>query len=325
MLRRLCGAGCAMAICSGLASPAHADPFLVRNEHVLVQLFGLPAPLPARLPAPGTGDLAGVVNWVNFAVDEFSDIDSFTLDGEVLETRLVFDHALMDRFAIHAELAYRTLSGGTLDGFINDWHDFWNMPVGSRNRLPKDDLHIRYTRGDVTLLDVTADTSGMSDLPVSIGWQWLAAEQGALSAWLTVKAPTGSASDLTGSGAMDVAVSLAGERRLSDRWQVFGQTSVAWLGGGDVLPDWQESVAWAAMAGVTWNAWHRLDLTVQLDANSRVFGTGEPHFDGEAVLMTFGGDYRTQGGWQFDFGITEDVQPENSPDVVFNFAVHHAF
>jgi hypothetical protein len=315
-----------MAICGCLvAGPAHADPFLVRNEHPMVQLFGLPAPLPARLPAPGAGNLAGVVNWVNFAVDEFSNHDSFTLDGEVLEGRLVFDHALVDRFAVHAELAYRRLNGGTLDGFINDWHDFWNMPVGSRNRLPMDDLHIRYTRNDVTMLDVTADTTGVSDLPVSVGWQWLAAEKGALSAWLTVKAPTGSASDLTGSGATDVAVSLAGERSLSDRWQIFGQASVAWLGNGNVLPTYQENAAWAAMGGVTWNAWHRLDLTVQVDANSRVFGTGQPHFDGGAVLMTFGGDYRTQGGWQFDFGITEDVQTENSPDVVFNFAVRHAF
>ena len=40
---------------AGLIVPAaHAEPFLTRNQNPLLALYGLPAPLPARLP-PSAG------------------------------------------------------------------------------------------------------------------------------------------------------------------------------------------------------------------------------------------------------------------------------
>jgi len=316
-----CAAGLA---CTG-SPPALADPFLTRNQHPFVQLFGLPAPLPARLPQPGTGNAILMFNWSNTAVEERRGSDSFTLDEEVVETRLVVDHAIGTRFAVHAELAYRDLSGGSLDGFIDGWHDFWGLPGGSRNRLRRDALLIRYQRGSTTEFRIDQDTTGFADIPVSAGWQWLATDTGALAAWVTIKAPTGSAKDLTGSGAADAALSFAGQRNLSEHWQVFGQADVTWLGQGDSMPGLQQDYAWSLLGGATWNPWRRLDLTVQLAANSKVFDTGLAGFDGDAVVFTFGGDYRTAGGWRFDLGISEDIEVERSPDVVFNLAFRRAF
>jgi hypothetical protein len=146
-----------------------------------------------------------------------------------------------------------------------------------------------------------------------------------VATWLTVKAPVGDADDLSGSGAVDVALSLAAEAALAERWQVFGQMDIAWLGEGDVLTELQEDFAWSALAGVTWNAWRGLDLTVQFNANSSIFDVPDLDLAGDAVLVTFGGSYRTAGGWQFDFGVSEDIEVDASPDVAFNFALRHDF
>lgn len=315
----------APALVALLATTADADPFLTRNQNPLLALYGLPSPLPARLPPPGGGRFAAVVNWGNTEKNEFSADDDYTLDAETLELRVHFDHALGRRLALHVELPWRRVSGGSLDGFIDDWHGVFGLPGGSRRRLPEDQLLIQFERGGTTLLRIDESTSGIGDIPVALGYQLRATERSAVSAWFTVKAPTGGADDLTGSGAVDVAATLAGQSQLHERWQLFGQASVAWLGEGDLLPELQESYAWTLMGGLSWNAWQALDLTAQVEANSRLYDGIDSELDGDALVLTLGGSWRTAGGWRCDVGVSEDLQAGASPDIVFVFAVARSF
>ena len=310
--------------CLLAAATGHAEPLLTRNQHPLAALYGLPMPLAARLPAPGTGRAGATINWSNFATTDSTDRRSYTLDGEVFEARVRVDRALGERFAVHGELAWRDLSGGSLDSLVENWHELFGLPGGSRNRLPQDALLIEYRSGETTLLLVNDDSSGLADLPLAVGYQVASSERGALAGWLTVKVPTGKAEDLTGSGALDVALSLAGERQVSERWHLHGQANVVWLGEGDLLPGLQQDFAGSLLAAVTWNAWRQLDLIAQLEANTAVLDTGTD-LDGDAVVLTLGGTYRTAGGWRFDVGFSEDVQVAASPDIVFVLGVRHAF
>ena len=69
----------------------------------------------------------------------------------------------------------------------------------------------------------------------------------------------------------------------------------------------------------------RPDLTVQIEGNSRVFDAVGTNLSGDAVLLTFGGSYRTQRGWQFDLGVSEDIERDASPDIAFNFGLRRGF
>jgi hypothetical protein len=310
--------------CLALVAPAHADPIRTRNQHPLVALYGLPLPLAARLPGAGSGNLGATLNWSNIATTDTTDRSSYTLDGEVFEVRVQAEHAVGERYAVQGQLAWRQLSGGSLDSLVESWHDLFGLPNGSRDRLPEDALRIEYRSGESTLLLVEDDSSGLADLPLAFGYQLTVSDQGAVATWLTIKVPTGKAADLTGSGAVDVALSLAGERQLSERWQLFGQANVAWLGEGDVLADLQHDFAGSLLAGATWNAWQRLELTAQLEANTAVLDTGTD-LDGDAVVLTIGGRYRTDSGWACDFGFSEDLQIDASPDIVFVLGVQRTF
>ena len=314
--------GASALTCLAQASPAHADPILTRNQHPLVALYGLPLPLAARLP--GAGSVGATVNWSNIATTDTTDQRSYTLDGEVFEVRVQAEHAVGEHFAVQGQLAWRQLSGGSLDSLVEGWHDLFSLPNGSRDRLPRDALLIEYRTGASTLLRVDDESSGLADLPLAFGYQLTVSEQGAVATWLTIKVPAGKAADLTGSGAVDVALSLAGERQLSERWQVFGQANVAWLGAGDVLADQQQDFAGSLLAGATWNAWQRLELTAQLEANTAVLDTGTD-LDGDAVVLSLGGRYRTDSGWACGFGFSEGLEIGASPDVVFVFGVRRAF
>lgn len=309
------------AVIALLATSAHAEPFLTRNQNPLLALYGLPSPMPARLPPAGGGRVAGVINWGNTEKEDFSADGNYTLDAETFELRLHFDHALSKRFALHAELPWRKVSEGSLDGFIDDWHGVFGLPGGSRRRLPEDQLLIEFVRDGTTLLGIDESTSGIGDIPLALGYQIYGTDSSAVSTWLTLKAPTGSADDLTGSGAVDVAATMAGQTQLNEHWQLFGQVSVAWLGEGDLLPELQESFAWTLMGGLTWNAWRAFDLTAQVEANSRLYDGLDSELDGDAIVLTLGGSWRTEGGWRYDVGVSEDLQAGASPDIVFIFAV----
>lgn len=320
-----CGTLALLAVGLMPVPASYADALLTRNQAPLLASFGFPSVLPARLPGKGETGFAATLNWANAAAVETEDRYAFTVDGELRELRIRFEHSFGPHFAVMAELPWREVSGGSLDTVVEDWHQLLGLPNGSRVRLPRNELLIEYRQDDVLLLQLDREASGIADMPVAIGYQLPTSDRRALAAWLSVKLPTGEANGFTGSGATDFAVSLAGESRLADRWQLFGQVDAVWLGRGEVLPARQEQFAWSALAGLSWNAWRALDLTVQLHANSRVFDVVATDFAGDAVVLGFGGSYRSSGGWRFDVGVSEDLDVKASPDASFNFAVRRAF
>jgi hypothetical protein len=316
----------AVAVLCGLwACGSGAAPLLTRNQNPLVLPYGLPLPLPARLPAAGDGRASLGINWSNAANLETSGKREFTLDAETVDVRLRLEHAFGERWGALIELPWRSLSGGTLDGFIENWHDFFGLPEGPRRRMPKDRLLIDYQESGETLLHVEDSASGIADIPLGVGYQVTSSADRALAAWLTIDVPVGDSDDLLGSGALDAALSMAGEMQLSERWQLFGQVDAVWLGDGDILPEYQQSFVLAGLAGVSWNAWRALDLTVQFYANSQVFDVPVTGLSGDAVVLSYGGTWRTSGGWRFDFGMNEDIDVDASPDATFYFLAQKAF
>ena len=302
-----------------------AEPLVTMNQNPMVLPYGLPLPLPARIASDGAGRYGLVVNWSNTATEESSGRWEATIDAETFDLRLRGEHAFGERWSVMAELPWRSIGGGSLDGAIESWHDFWGLPEGDRKNMPQDRYLIEAQVDGQTVLLYDDDASGIADIPLRVGYQLLADEKSAVSAWLSVDLPTGDADDLLGSGATDVVASVAAQSQVAEHWQVFGQFDVAWLGDGDIVPQYQESWVVAGLAGVTWNAWRALDLTVQLYANSQVFDIPVTGLSGDAVVLGFGGTWRTEHGWRFDIGMNEDVQVEASPDATFYALVQKSF
>ena len=302
-----------------------AEPLVTMNQNPLVLPYGLPLPLPARLASDGAGRYGLVLNWSNTATVESSGRWEATVDAETVDLRLRGEVAFGERWSVMAELPWRSIGGGSLDGAIESWHDFWGLPEGDRKNMPEDRYLIEAQVDGQPVLLYDDDASGIADIPLRLGYQLLADERSAVSAWLSVDLPTGDADDLLGSGATDVVASVAAQSQVAEHWQVFGQFDVAWLGDGDIMPQYQQSWVVAGLAGVTWNAWRALDLTVQLYANSQVFDVPVTGLSGDAVVLGFGGTWRTGHGWRFDIGMNEDVQVDASPDATFYALVQKSF
>ena len=173
-------AGCAVA--GLLPAISSAEPLLTRNQNPLTLPYGLPMPLPARLPPPGSGRFTLDVNWANSANIESSEDYDFTMDAESQEVRLRLEYAVASKWAAMTELPWRNLSGGSLDGLIDNWHDLFGLPQGPRKNMPDDRLLIDYQQRGKALLHVDDGGSGIADIPLGVGYQAYASNESALGA-----------------------------------------------------------------------------------------------------------------------------------------------
>jgi hypothetical protein len=283
--------------------------------------YGLSMPMPARIDAKNRWSFGADFNWGNSAFAQASGSESLLVDAETRELNLSVGHGLGERFALRLQLPYRYTGGGSLDDFIDHWHDFFNLPQGARPSLPIDAIHIAYRRNGETPIDIRSAASGIGDVRAAAGYQWLDATNTSIAAWLDLKLPTGDADKLTGSGATDVSLLVAGEHRFSQRWSVFGQLGMSYLGSGDLLPDQQRHFVGSGLLGVDVRVWRGLGFKLQLDGHSGAFSNTSLDYLGEATILTLGGDYRFASDWLLDFGVSEDVAVGTAPDVVFVFGV----
>lgn len=299
---------------------AAAEPFPARDLNPLLAGFGLPSALPARW----SGDswtLAADLSWASTSLVQRSGDEQLIVDAETREARVTIGRSWSNGFAAQLELPYRYTGGGVLDDAIDSWHDFFGLPEGERTSMPTDRIRIAYARAGAVLLDVDSSASGLGDLSLDFGRTLRSAASGAAALWLSVKLPSGDAARYTGSAAADVSLAIAGDHRVSDDWSVFGQAAITWLGDGARLPAQQSDLVWSGSAGVSWRAWRGLQLKAQVDAHTAVFDDSDLDFLGDALVLTFGGDYRFASGWRLDLAVSEDIAVESAPDVVFVVAV----
>lgn len=270
--------------------------------------------MPSRAPDRFAAGLD--IFWGSTALAQEQGNEEILVDAETREARLTLQGPISDRLGWQVQLPYRYTGGGTLDGFIDSWHDIFGLSEGMRPLLAHDQTNIVYSRAGVTRPDISESATGLGDIQAALGYSLYASADSAVMAWLSVDLPTGDEDKLTGNGATDVSLVLSAQHRLNERWSAFGQVSGTWLGDSDLLPIEQENVAWSAMAGVSVRAWRGLSLKAQLDAHTAIYDS-ELDILTEAVVLTVGGDYRFASGWRLDLGVSEDLAVEHSPDVVF--------
>jgi hypothetical protein len=278
--------------------------------------FGIPMPLPARVAESGQWQLATELNWGSTALVQTAGTETMLVDAETRELRVTLGKSLSPRLTLQLEVPYRYLGAGTLDSFIDGWHDVFGLPEGARPILQRNQFRIAYARGDQFVLDIAAPSSGLGDASFDLGYSMLATQTSAATAWLSVKLPTGDEDELTGSGAVDASLAVAATHRFAERWSAFAQAAVTRLGDGDLLASQQRDLVWSGLGGIAWHASRGLALKAQVSGHTATFKRTNLDFLGAAVVLTVGGAYQFESGWTLDLAVSEDIAVETAPDVV---------
>jgi hypothetical protein len=294
-------------------------PLKVRNLAPVTQLYGLPWALGA-LPAPGTGELALVVEHANnFAAKSVADT-TVEFDGSTTVSSFTWQYSLGERFEWGVMVPFVHHGGGFTDGFIEGYHELFGFPDGERDAVSRNRLvyRVELEGEDSVLLD---DSS--SDLGDARGWLGYRLYDGInreAAARIMVKAPTGDLQAFSGSGATDVSawVELTDRHTLSTvNLTATMMAGVTRLGHGDLAAADQNEWVPTGHFGLHYPVGRRVTLRAQLDAHGDVIDSPAKELGGASLQGTLGGSVALSRSSWMALGVTEDLSGAGAPDVVF--------
>ena len=283
---------------------------------------GIPHPEPAAVRDIGHQLNAHLDVSSNFT-NAGNGAESIVIDGETYRITLRGVFGLGNGWETGLELPVIKHSGGFLDSFIVQWHDFFGLPQLGRDQVANNQLRYQYQYGNQNRVDISAGDTGLGDVVLFAGKRLPVALRTALR--MQIKLPTGRPAGLFGSGGTDLALMLQSDYALNNDWRVYGGLGGAYLGRGEVLPELQREWAGFGNMGIVWQPADRVAFQVQFAGQTPVYKDTDLHqLNDSAVQSTLGGTLKFADGWYLDLGVTEDEWAYDvSPDISFHIRLRH--
>ncbi len=300
-------------------------PFYIVNQNPLIQMHGLPPLEKGMVTAPGTTTTSTILDISSASVAENEQQERIIFDGETYRLNLMFRHGLQRNIEIGIDIPYITHSGGTLDGFIRNWHDLFGLSNSERNQFQEDRLRYEYSRNGATQYRIVDTTDGIGDIRLSAAWQ-LHCEKSpqhhcsALRAGL--KLPTGKAEKLNGSGGVNLSLALA-TSRTHQRFTFHYGGGLLLNGHSDLLNEQLKRAIGFANLGLNYQprqfSW--MVLKAQLDAHSAFYDSALKNLGSDSLQINVGGTIRFSDKTALDISVAEDIVTSTVPDVAFHLAL----
>jgi len=311
-----------MPIYSAKASEIRA--FHNINQLPFKQIFGLPSLDNSPLAETGKWRVAVITNISNTFDVSVTANEQIVTDVETLRASLVFSYAVRNNWQLGIELPYVRHSGGFLDDFIYDWHDFFNMPQNGRTKDHSDRLQISYLSPTGTSFAMSESGGDIGDIRINSAYTkpW---NNRALIFSTELKLPTGDFDKLTGSGGIDLSVGLTindpyslGKYRIS----LYGGLAGIYLGDIDgVISAAQNNFALAGRLGIGWQASRLIQLKMQMDAQTPLYDSEIKEMGDPGLQLVIGGSLTFTDDAYLDISIAEDINISTAADVAFQLAL----
>jgi len=208
--------------------------------------------------------------------------------------------------------------GGSLDGLIEDWHDFFGLPGGGRKSNPDDQLNIEYIKNGTTVFLQNKAHNDIGDIEVSLSYQLVADEKRSTDFSVGVELPTGSADSNSGNEATDVALWISHQRAVTDLTRLYGLIAYSRLGKGGQLAQQLNSATWIAQIGVEHAFNSDISGILQLDMHSALIKDSALTALGNSLQLQFGLQFRNLiENHNLDLFFSEDIAAGSAPDISF--------
>ena len=316
---------------AGIANPCSAldlTPFPVRNLSPTALVHGLPVAESAKLLETGSKTLITQFDLANNSALNIKNNEATLLDGTTYIATLGLRYGLNETLQVGIDLPWVWHSEGFLDGFISDFHDFFNMNNGDRDKLEDDQLDYLYYKDGEERLRLQDETDGLGDLRLQLAWQFKETEKSSFTLQSQLKVPTGDADKLTGSEAWDIALALSTQRDLlygDDQGAIWGGIGFTWLGSGEFIKEDVEDFAVSGWLGTGWRPIDWLALKLQIDGHTALYDSELAELGDPTAILTMGGTLGLNERTSLDISIGEDLTVYTSPDVTFHLRLTHNF
>jgi hypothetical protein len=318
-----------LLICLVWIPAVESGPLQVQNRFPLYLMFLSPRPVPVRPPDRGVLEACLSVDYNSVYVDEHNSQWRILMDMEMTVVDLAFAYGLSNRAAIRLEIPLVNMSGGFLDGFLENYHNALGVGNYGRENRPKNqfayriekdgDLWLEGDPGGLHLADATISAQ-IALLPVSTGSR----RQASLLAAL--KVPTGRSRYGFGSGRLDAALFLPIEVG-SHPWSVFAMPGFIWHSDPKTrAADISARPSISFLVGTAYAYSERWRLLAQLNYfSSPVEKTGIAMIDDGGIELALGFRYHLDSRWNLEFAFCEDLFTRSAPDFNLHLGLTRSF
>ncbi len=286
---------CTAALCA-IAIPARAKeypafgPLTIHNQNpIYLQTLGLE---PTRATVLPVGSLEARVDlaYSNIFEQGQSAAHRLNLDMELMRLALHLAYGLRSDLELGLEVPFFHSGGGFLDAFIQDFHRFFHLPNGGRDRVPNNEYHYQFFSGGSLIYNIPSQSFMIGDIAVRIKHHFVdetAAVPGI--AWFAdFKLPSGSNGRGTGSDGFDFGMGLAMEKT----WKrLHGYLNMQYIlsGADNPLADYMRRTMFAFAAAVEVTLLDTWSIIAQLDGSTPLLtGTGMEAWDGVPMDLIIG-------------------------------------
>ena len=330
-----------IALCCGMALPAAtaginttartAAPVYVANQNPFIQIFGLPRAEPGTITPKGKLE-AGFLYYVsnNSISLDAANGETITWDGETAQYTLRFRYGAVEWLELGVDIPMVQHSGGYLDSFIRNYHNIMGLPNDRQEQFGKDQINFQITDNGTVVYAMNEPQSGPGDVRLTAAVPLLRGTTESrryLAMRSLLKLPTGESQDLLGSGGTDISIGLA----YSD-YEILGtlntiltaHAGLIYLGESDILASMQNRYAGYGGMAADWQLLNWLDLKLQLDFHSAMYDSELKQLGSSTQLLS-GGAVRLPGDIHLDFGISQQLITDATPDVGFYLMARYLF
>ncbi len=225
--------------CSAGPAPSHG-PLAVRNQHpAQLTVMRLDPASPSVLPSGDTAVRASTA-YSSLFLGDSNATEAFAMDGELMRTSIQGRTGIGAGIELTVELPVVHTSGGFLDGFLIDYHDFFGFPDQGRSVAPQNQFEVFAEQNGQTVWELREETLMLADVPVSATWCLVPPGRSASGAGLPGLAlrtgfelPTGDESGGAGNGQFDYAAGLCASWPLAFG-TLFADGQYTWAGTPDL-------------------------------------------------------------------------------------------
>ena len=305
---------------SMIGAPLHAtaqsEPLQISNLSPLASLRAQPRQRDAQTLPGLSWAVSGTIS-NHFTVQNGSD-ESLLLDGQTDTLAMSLRYGFAPGWDVEAFLPWRHHSGGFTDQLISDWHRIFGLPDGNRSDYPIDALRYELLQGDHQA-QLTQSASGLGDIELSVSRTIADLDGGQLAASVGIKTASGDDSEWLGSGEADVFALLRFSGPQRGDWPIWwhGQIGGTRAGETDLLGAQQRRSLWFAGLSVEWRFAQSWSVLAQVDAHSALLRGELDAISEPAAMLSTALRWRPSVQWMVDFGFSEDVVVEASPDITF--------
>jgi len=247
--------------------------------------------------------------------------ESLAIDVENYRYELALRYR-KDNWLGQVDVPFMANRGGVLDGPIENWHDFFGLPEGDRDKFPRDDINVEYGRDGVVEYSQDKSSNGLADISLALGYQ-ISAET---RYFVGIELPTGSASDYSGNEAIDYATWLAHEMLINAELSVYGLLGVSFPGDDGNLQGLVVDEIWVAQLGTQYRFNDGVAGTIQLDWHSKTIDDSDLTAFGDSLQMQLGlGFLKLIDNHRLDLFFSEDIKVESAPDISFGVRLAREF